>query len=85
MAAAEILGNIGDTRAIDSLTQALRDENRGVRMASVNALGNIGDPRVMDHLIAALEDKDQLVRSSAEYALEKIKTKKNTNNISSVS
>ncbi|MFH1233644.1 MAG: HEAT repeat domain-containing protein [Patescibacteria group bacterium] len=44
--AAEELGELHDLRAIPPLILALKDEDRGVRIAVVKALGNIDDPKV---------------------------------------
>ena len=40
---AYLLGQTGDTRAVEPLIDALQDDNVGVRGAAANALGTIGD------------------------------------------
>ena len=48
------LGEIGDTRAIDSLVHAMKETR--FRPLAIEALGKIGDPVVIPHLLEALED-----------------------------
>ena len=71
--AVSALGNIGDTRAIEPLIEALKeDEGYGyVREAAANALVKIGLPAV-DALIVVLKDKDKWVRWWAVHALRDI-------------
>jgi HEAT repeat protein len=47
-AAAEALGQIGDTSAVEPLIAALRDASLGVRRAAADALGQIGDRRALE-------------------------------------
>jgi len=56
--AAEILGQIGDARAVDVLISALapRSESRMVANAAALALARIGEPRALQPLVAALEE-----------------------------
>ncbi len=68
-AAANVLGAIGDPRAVDRLIDALRDKDPDVRRAIANALDEIGDPRALEPFIAALEDDDRIVRREAAWAL----------------
>ena len=69
-AAAGVLGQIGDTRAVEPLIAALKDESWGVRHYAAEALGQIGDTRAVELLIAALKDRDSNVREAAAGALE---------------
>lgn len=78
--AAEALGKIKDTRAIDPLIATLGDEETDVRKNAVEALGNIGDSRAIEPLIASLDDKKSTVKSSAEEALKKIFENMKANN-----
>jgi HEAT repeat protein len=55
--AAKALGEIGDTRAVESLIFALKNGNGGVRLAVAKALGEIKDVRAVEPLIIALNDK----------------------------
>lgn len=70
--AVEVLGEIGDTEAIEPLIQALKDKDEDVRRNAVEALGKIGDTRAVEPLIQALEDKNADVRETAVEALGKI-------------
>jgi hypothetical protein len=72
--AAEVLGNIGDGRAVAPLTVALRDPDPYVRSDAAKALGLIGmgklvDRRTVEAMIVALGDPDYYVRSEAATAL----------------
>jgi HEAT repeat protein len=71
-AAAEVLGQIGDPRAIRALAVVLRGRGKRARRAAAQALGQIGGPRAVEPLIAALEDQDSDVRQAAAEALRKI-------------
>ena len=55
--AASILGEIGDTRAVGPLIEALKDSNDWVRFRASQALANIGDARAIEPLIQALRDR----------------------------
>ena len=67
--AARALALIGDTRAVDPLIEALRDDDSGVRGMAASGLGSIGDPRAVDPLIESLKDEGAYVRWSAADAL----------------
>ncbi len=73
--AAGALGEMRDTRAVEPLIHALKDESPYVRFTTAKALGEMGDPRAVEPLIEALKDKDGKVRESAGKALAKIKAK----------
>jgi len=45
-----------DSRVVDALVNALKDEDRAVREDATIALGIIGDPRAVDGLIEAMKD-----------------------------
>jgi len=60
-AVTEVLGEIGDVRAVEPLVAALHDGDAGVRDAVAGALGRIGAPAV-GPLIAALGERDANVR-----------------------
>jgi HEAT repeat protein len=68
--AAEILGTIGDARAVEFLCRALTDRAVAVRAAAAEALGRIGDERAIDPLRHATEDADETVRVRASIALQ---------------
>jgi hypothetical protein len=65
----EILGKIGDLRAVDSLMQALHDPDIGVQCSAANSLGKIGDSRAVDFIISKLESEDESVRHAVAEAL----------------
>lgn len=67
--AAEALGSIKDTRAVEPLSEALADSSYEVRRSATQALGNIKDCRVVEPMIRALADSDSGVRCSAAEAL----------------
>jgi HEAT repeat protein len=72
-AAARALGQIKDTRAVEPLIGALKDEDRDVQEAAVDVLGQIGDTRAVEPLIAALKDGNwEVVLLAAARALGKI-------------
>jgi len=66
---AEILGNIGDVRAVDSLIQVLNTGDYVVQRSAAEALGKIRDVRAVDPLIQSLENKDRDVRAKAAFSL----------------
>lgn len=73
LVAAEILGVLGDNRAVEPLIQTLlADEDFSIRKSAAKALGEIGDARAVEDLTQALEDDNESVRDEAEQALEKI-------------
>ncbi len=53
------LGNIGSSKAVDTLIEALeREEDPNVRYEIIEALGKIGDPRATEPLLSLLEGLD---------------------------
>lgn len=69
--AAGMLGDIGDSRAVDPLIGALYDDTDDVRGAAAGALVQIGDAAV-DRLIEVTKDEDRWVRLYAAGALKYI-------------
>jgi len=67
--AAEVLGEIGDRRALEPLIQAIKDQDPDVRAAAARALGEIRDPKAIEPLIAALGDEEPPVQIAAVLAL----------------
>ncbi|MBI5722484.1 MAG: HEAT repeat domain-containing protein [Planctomycetes bacterium] len=53
--AAEILGNLGDVRAVGPLIKELKDEDYDVRVAAVVALGKLGDASVVTPIIEVFD------------------------------
>jgi HEAT repeat protein len=72
IAAAEILGEIGDSRSIGPLTTLLKNEDWSVRLAGTRALGKIGDSLAVGSIIAVLKDEFDLVREAGAEALGEI-------------
>lgn len=70
--AIEVLGRIGDARAVEPVTRALNDEHWQVRREAARALRRIGDNRAVESLLQALKDSDAGVRSLAAGALGQI-------------
>ena len=77
--AAEALGKLGDTRAVEPLIEALGDGSEYVRNSAAGALGKLGDTRAVEPLIEALEDEYGKIRRAAAEAL--IKYAKNQPNL----
>jgi len=70
--AAQALGQIGDSRAVEPLIVALADKNAEGRRRAAEALGRIGDDRAVEPLIVALADMNGDVHISAAVALGRI-------------
>jgi HEAT repeat protein len=70
--AVEILGRLGDKRALPDLVDALGDKDSIIRKHSVRALGKIGDANEMSYLVNALGDEAEDVRAEAATALGEI-------------
>jgi HEAT repeat protein len=70
--AAQALGEIGDTQAVEPLIATLKDENRDVRRAAAEMLGKIGDVRAVEPLITAIKDSARGVCQAAIEALDKL-------------
>jgi HEAT repeat protein len=66
---ADVLGYLGDSRAVEPLIVALKDSHWVVRNNAAGALGELEDPRAVEPLIAALQDSDAGVRRKAARAL----------------
>ncbi|HPW10531.1 MAG TPA: HEAT repeat domain-containing protein, partial [Methanoregulaceae archaeon] len=65
--AAQILGDTGDPRAVESLIDQLKEPH--MREDSAEALGKIGDSRAIEPLISSLKDSDPKVRKRAANSL----------------
>jgi HEAT repeat protein len=64
-------GDTNDARAVEPLSEALKEENKEVRIAAAESLGKIRDPGAVGPLTEALKDKDEQVRNAAGEALVK--------------
>jgi HEAT repeat protein len=69
-AAADLLGEIGDARAIEALCVALKDPDRKVHKAAIRALGKIYDSKVLRLLVSELKRPEADIRAAAQQALE---------------
>jgi len=67
--AANVLGEIGDERAVDPLIGALMDAKYTVRWNAAEALGKIGDTKAVEPLIATFKVEDDYLRARAAEAL----------------
>ena len=65
---AEVLGEIGDERAVIPLINALKDEKHSVQWRAKEALRKIGSPAVLP-LIDKMDDEDPDIRRRAACAL----------------
>jgi HEAT repeat protein len=68
-AAARALGEIGESKAVESLAAALNDEDSNVRLAIADALGKLSDPCALVPLISLLKDSNWHIRRTAANAL----------------
>ncbi len=73
--AAEALGKIKDTSAINPLITALRDRNEEVQKKAMKALGQIRTPAVESLITRLKDDENFLVREKVAKALGEIKSK----------
>jgi hypothetical protein len=73
-AAASVLGEARDSRAVEGLTRVCADGDPEVRRTAVWALGEIRDPRAVEALLCASTDPVYDVRAEAANALDKLGT-----------
>jgi HEAT repeat protein len=71
--AAEAMGTIGDSSAIEPLLEALKDPFVDVQWLAAKSLGRIGDSRCVEPLINALKSDDKWLRAGAAWGLGKLK------------
>lgn len=69
---AYLLGQVGDTRAIEPLIDKLEDPDVGVRGAAANALGMIGDQAAVPYLKPLLRSTNPQLVVWAAFALTKL-------------
>ncbi|MDQ1275465.1 MAG: hypothetical protein QG610_1039 [Euryarchaeota archaeon] len=72
IAAARLLGILGDKQTVDALLGKLADKNPRVREAAVEALGRVGDEKTVEVLIEKLEDRDPAFRLHTVRALSRL-------------
>jgi HEAT repeat protein len=75
---ARILGEMGDSSAVDGLLRYVNDADFRMRSGVISALGKIGDKTAVPWTRAALNDQDYLVRTSAAIALGSLKDSSTT-------
>lgn len=66
------LGEMGDPRAFDLLTEALQSENNLVKTVAIGSLGELGDRRAVEHLKPFVNDPDWQARSRLVQALSRL-------------
>lgn len=66
---AAALGELGDPRGFDLLTEALTSENELVRTAAIGAIGELRDPRAVPLLAPFVTDADWQIRYRVVQAL----------------
>ncbi len=71
-AAAEALGSMGGSAAVEPLLTALNDDHPEARRYAVRALGQIGDARAVGAISRLLGDEEQWVRVAAARVLGEI-------------
>ena len=69
MGIAEVLGEIGDQRAIDPLIALLDDKQVEVRIKAIDSLGQLGDMRAVSKLRSRYKSKDPAEQRHADKAL----------------
>ena len=67
--AAEAFGQLSDTRAVEPLVAALKDDVSGVQRAAAIALGSMADPRAVEPIAVLLKSRAADVRAAAADAL----------------
>ena len=72
MSVAEILGKIGDVRALRPLVALLEDDDAFVRIYAINALGDLKSESAVKPLLRFIKDEDPEARKSLAEALGKI-------------
>jgi HEAT repeat protein len=70
--AAQALGELADSRAVEPLIETLDDSNQWVRIVAAEALGQIGDENATPALLPALNDESIWVRHASVVALGQI-------------
>ena len=67
-----VLGEFGDTRAVEPLIASLKVTDVDLCRSAAEALGKLGDARAVKPLIAALKELDDIVRRIVAEALGKL-------------
>ncbi|KJH70745.1 phycobilisome degradation protein NblB [Aliterella atlantica] len=66
------LGELGDPRSLDLLTEALNSENDLVQTAAISSLGDLGDKQAVELLIPYASNADWQIRYRVVQALHKL-------------
>jgi HEAT repeat protein len=66
---AQVLGFMGDARAVEALIAVLRGKNFSLKCASVDSLGKLKDPRAFEPLSVLLWKGEGDLQTKAQYAL----------------
>jgi HEAT repeat protein len=74
--AVQVLGEVGDSRALGALIAALRDDNVFVRAYAAEALGKLKDEKTAEALISLLKDEEIFVQFYAIEALAELKAER---------
>lgn len=74
--AIEVLGGMGDERAVGLLIPALKDHHYEVRYIAAETLGAFKSTKSIRPLINSLDDKDAIVRLNAAESLGRLKARK---------
>jgi HEAT repeat protein len=69
----DVLGEIGDERAIDPLIKALKDQDADVVWSAVYALADIGDERAVKAIEPLMSDTRDSVRGAAFSAVDQLR------------
>lgn len=69
---AAVLGEIGDTRAVEPLIETLEDQDNEVRLWTIEALGDFNHIRVINSLIQLLKEQNQDIFETTTNALKNI-------------
>lgn len=77
--AADILGDVGDQRALEPLLSTLKDPDENVRAAAAESLGMLGDTSVIERLVETLRDDGLVVQLSCLDALDRLDAEVPTN------
>lgn len=72
LAAAVLLGRLGDRRAVEPLIEALAAADDGLTAAAAGSLASLGDPRALDALLALFAHQNASVRQAAIAAVNSI-------------
>jgi len=70
----EMLGRLGDVRAVEPLIGLLADDELVVRIKAAYALGQIGDPAALRPLQAVYRHENEEAQEIISHAMDRIKS-----------